>query len=59
MDDNAVKMNIGKIKCTIFRDFMFKYLAKDFFINVSQEELNQSLNKYHILACNAHPTNKN
>ena len=48
MDDNIVKINIGKINCTIFRDLMFKYLAKDFFINASQEELNQSLNKYHI-----------
>ncbi len=48
MDGNIVKMNIGKINCTIFRDFMFKYLAKDFFINASQEELNQALNKYHI-----------
>ena len=49
MDDNVVKMNIGKINCTIFRDFMFKYMAKDFFINASEEQLNQSLNKYHII----------
>lgn len=52
MDNNIVKINIGKIKCTIFRDFMFKYLAKDFFINASEEELNQSLNKYHIIGGN-------
>ena len=52
MDDDVVKINIGKINCTIFRDFMFKYMAKDFFINVSDEELNQSLNKYHIIAGN-------
>ena len=47
-DDEVVKIKIGKINCTLFRDFMFKYLAKDFFINASQEELDQSLNKYHI-----------
>ncbi len=52
MDDNIVKMNIGKINCTIIRDFMFKYMVKDFFINASDEELNQSLNKYHIIAGN-------
>lgn len=52
MDDNVVKMNIGKINCTIFRDFMFKYMAKDFFINASEEQLNQSLNKYHIIEGN-------
>ncbi|MEP7319626.1 MAG: MBL fold metallo-hydrolase [Panacibacter sp.] len=48
MDDEVVKIKIGKISCTVFRDLMFKYLAKDFFINASQEELNQLLNKYHI-----------
>jgi glyoxylase-like metal-dependent hydrolase (beta-lactamase superfamily II) len=48
MDDDTVKINIGKFKCTVFRDLMFKYLAKDFFINANQEELNASLNKYHI-----------
>jgi len=48
MDDEVVKIKIGKINCTLFRDLMFKYLAKDFFINVSPEELKQSLNKYHI-----------
>lgn len=49
MDANIVKINIGKIKCTIFRDFMFKYMAKDFFINASEHDLDQSLNKYHII----------
>jgi len=52
MNDEVVKMKIGKINCTVFRDLMFKYLAKDFFINASQEELNQSLNNYHIAADN-------
>ena len=48
MDDDVVKIKIGKFKCTVFRDLMFKYLAKDFFINANQEELNASLNKYHV-----------
>jgi glyoxylase-like metal-dependent hydrolase (beta-lactamase superfamily II) len=52
LDDEVVKIKIGKINCTIFRDLMFKYLAKDFFINAGPEELNQSLNKYHIVPDN-------
>ncbi|MEP7374911.1 MAG: MBL fold metallo-hydrolase [Chitinophagaceae bacterium] len=48
LEDEVVKIKIGKINCTIFRDLMFKYLAKDFFLNASPEDLNQSLNKYHI-----------
>jgi glyoxylase-like metal-dependent hydrolase (beta-lactamase superfamily II) len=48
MNDDIVKLKIGKIQCTVFRDSMFKYQAKDFFINASGEELNQSLNKYHV-----------
>lgn len=46
--DEVVKMKIGKINCTIFRDLMFKYLAKDFFINAGKEELDQAEIKYHI-----------
>ncbi|CAN5823369.1 MBL fold metallo-hydrolase [soil metagenome] len=48
MVDEVVKMKIGKINCTIFRDLMFKYLAKDFFINAGKEELEEALNKYHV-----------
>ena len=48
MNDEVVTITVGKITCTLFRDLMFKYLAKDFFINASQEELNQSLVKYHL-----------
>ena len=48
LDDEVVKIKIGKIDCTLFRDLMFKYLSKDFFINANQEELNQALNKYHL-----------
>lgn len=28
MDNGVAKIKIGKINCTIFRDLMFKYLAK-------------------------------
>lgn len=48
MDDDVVKIKIGKINCTIFRDLMFKYLAKDFFINAGKEELDAALAKYHV-----------
>jgi glyoxylase-like metal-dependent hydrolase (beta-lactamase superfamily II) len=48
MNEEVVKINIGEINCTIFRDLMFKYQAKDFFINANKEELDQALNKYHI-----------
>ncbi len=48
MNDEVVKMKIGKINCTIIRDLMFKYLAKDFFINASKEALDGALNKYHV-----------
>jgi glyoxylase-like metal-dependent hydrolase (beta-lactamase superfamily II) len=46
--EEVVKINIGKINCTFFRDTMFKYLAKDYFINANGEELSQSLAKYNI-----------
>ena len=48
MDNEVVKIKIGEINCTIFRDLMFKYLAKDFFINANPQELDTSLNKYHL-----------
>ena len=48
MNTEVVKINVGKIRCTIFRDLMFTYQAKDFFINANQQELNQSLSNYLI-----------
>ena len=48
MNDEIVKIKNGDINCTLFRDLMFKYLAKDFFINANQQELNESLIKHHI-----------
>lgn len=50
--DNVVKVNVGRIKCTFFKDMMFKYLAKDYFINANGEDLNRSLDKYHLKADN-------
>ncbi len=47
-DDDVAKIKIGKFNCIIFKDLMFKYLAKDFFINANQEELKQSLNRYNV-----------
>jgi len=51
-DDDVVKIKIGKLECTVFRDYMFKYQAKDFFINANEEDLNPSLNKYQVTADN-------
>ena len=47
-DDEIVTIKVGTTTCTIFRDLKFKYLAKDFFINANQAELEQSINKYKI-----------
>ena len=52
LDEEIVKLKIGEFNCTIFRDMMFKYLAKDFFINAGTDELNESLKKYHIVPDN-------
>lgn len=49
---NVVRMKVGKFECMIFRDFMYKYRAKDFFINANEQELNQTLDKYHFSADN-------
>lgn len=43
---NVFKFKTGKINCTLFRDFLFKYMAKDFFINGTDPELNNLLVKY-------------
>jgi glyoxylase-like metal-dependent hydrolase (beta-lactamase superfamily II) len=47
-NEEVIKINIGKINCTFFRDTMFNYLAKDYFINANPDELSQSLDKYNI-----------
>ncbi|WP_128545255.1 MBL fold metallo-hydrolase [Larkinella soli] len=37
---------IGKFKCRVFKDQMFKYLGKDYFINVPDEEVSRALERY-------------
>jgi glyoxylase-like metal-dependent hydrolase (beta-lactamase superfamily II) len=46
--DDVLKIDIGKFQCTIFQDSMFKYLAKDFFINAPGVDLQHALKKYNI-----------
>lgn len=48
MDNEVVKIKVGRLTCTLFLDLTFKYLAKDFFINASQDELNTALARYNI-----------
>ena len=35
MNQEKYKFKIGKFNCTIFKDLMWKYFAKDFFINAN------------------------
>ena len=48
VDQDVYKINIGNFECTLFRDTMYKYMAKDFFINADQDEVNQSLIKFKV-----------
>lgn len=48
MDFEKHKLKIGQFDCTIFKDLMFKYQAKDYFINAEQKELEESIIKYEI-----------
>lgn len=48
MDQVKYKFNAGRFKCTIFKDLMFKYQAKDYFINADIEELEKALDKHEI-----------
>src|SRR6187200_1309413 len=45
---NKFEFKIGKIACTIFRDYDFQYQAKDFFVNANERELSDELKKYHV-----------
>lgn len=45
-EDDIVTFKIGSFNCTQFRDSMFKYLSKDFFINANADELTAALEKY-------------
>ncbi len=40
VNDDVFKINIGNFECTLFRENMYKYIAKDFFINADQEDVN-------------------
>lgn len=42
------KIKIGEINCIIFRDLLFKYQAKDYFINAESNELEKSLKNYKV-----------
>lgn len=48
MNPDKHKFRIGDFECTIFKDLMFQYKAKDYFINAREEALNHSLEKYDI-----------
>ncbi len=52
MDAELMHLTIGEFRCTVLRDLLFKYLAKDFFINAKEEEINAALKKF-----NAAPEN--
>jgi len=47
---DARQLKVGKFNCTIFRDTMYKYQAKDFFTNASDSELMPLLSQYQITA---------
>lgn len=47
MDNDTYACKIGQYSCTIFKDLMFQYAGKDYFINASEEEVKQELARYH------------
>lgn len=46
MIQKIYKRKVGEFDCTIFRDLMFTYAAKDYFTNVKAEDLQNSLKRY-------------
>lgn len=48
MDSDTYQFKIGKFDCTIFKDFMFNYQAKDYFINADKDKLQSGLKKHGI-----------
>ncbi|WP_373519853.1 MBL fold metallo-hydrolase [Pricia sp.] len=52
MEQEKYQFKLGKFDCTIYRDLMWKYNAKDYFINADQEALTVSLKKYALDADN-------
>lgn len=47
-NEDVYKLKIGRFQGTIFKDLMFKYQAKDYFINAASEELQSSLYRYEL-----------
>jgi len=48
MENNIHEFRIGRFQCMIFRDLMFKYQVKDYFINVDFKELQSALSRFDI-----------
>jgi|SRR5680860_101999 len=48
MEQEKYQFKLGKFDCTIYRDLMWKYKAKDYFINADPEALAVSLKKYDL-----------
>jgi len=48
MNPDTHKFRTGDFKCTVLKDLMFQYKAKDYFINAQPEALDSSLEKYSI-----------
>ncbi len=46
MDYEKYTCKIGKYTCKIFKDLMFKYQGKDYFINASEDKVKKELNRY-------------
>lgn len=51
-DYDTHEFKLGKYTCKIFKDLMFKYLGKDYFINASAEQVSQELDRYQHKADN-------
>jgi hypothetical protein len=46
MDYEKYTCKIGKYSCKIFKDVMFKYHGRDYFINAPEDEVKKELNRY-------------
>jgi len=49
MNREKHQFQLGSFKCTIFKDLMFKYQAKDYFINAPADHLAIKLKKYQLV----------
>ncbi|NAY92184.1 MBL fold metallo-hydrolase [Muricauda sp. JGD-17] len=48
MEESIYEFKIGRFQCTIFRDLMFKYQARDYFINADPGEVQSALKRFGI-----------